>query len=316
MICGHTWEKSHDSARIWIGMVVAMVLAVTHGPVLAQMLPETRVGAVQTPVGGPARFPARQFSSKVSLEVWVLVNKSERMRRIGETSGGHTLEIPACEAWWVAPAGARVADVVSEVRVQGIPGLDLGGKTTDDDLTQLLGLTKLEALSLTSTKVTDAGVERLRGLTGLRTLNLSYTKVTDVGVAHLTVMAGLQTLDLGGTQVTNAGLAHLRDMTGLQSLSIFRTEVTDEGLEHLKRLRGLRQINLQGTKITDAGLLHLEGLTELQTLSLSYTKVTDAGLGHLSRLTALQRLDLQGTKVTEVGVAEFQRRLPGIEIKH
>ncbi len=35
------------------------------------------------------------------------------------------------------------------------------------------------------TKVTDAGLVHLTGLTNLQTLNFSFTKITDAGVAEL-----------------------------------------------------------------------------------------------------------------------------------
>ena len=53
----------------------------------------------------------------------------------------------------------------------GQEGLELPPDTTDEQLAEAAkGLTKLERLSLSSTKVTDAGLVHLKGLTNLETL--------------------------------------------------------------------------------------------------------------------------------------------------
>jgi hypothetical protein len=171
------------------------------------------------------RFPARQFSSKVPLDVYVRVNSSDvptpftELQPIGRTPTDKPLEIPACDAWWVSPAGAPLADVVKEVQAQALPGLALPGSATNDDLAFLKGLTGLQSLVLTGTKVTDAGLAQIKGLTGLQTLYLRETQVTDAGLEQLKGLTGLQALDLSGTRVTDAGLAHLKGLTGLQTLS-------------------------------------------------------------------------------------------------
>ena len=47
------------------------------------------------------------------------------------------------------------------------------------------GLTNLNALGLSYTKITDAGLVHLKGLTKLETLDLFNTKITDAGVKSL-----------------------------------------------------------------------------------------------------------------------------------
>ncbi len=60
------------------------------------------------------------------------------------------------------------------------------GGDNDSGLEHLEGLSKLEVLLLSYTKVTDAGLEHLKGLTSLKVLDLYYrTKITDEGVQKL-----------------------------------------------------------------------------------------------------------------------------------
>jgi hypothetical protein len=247
---------------LWIALAVA---AGGGAEVSSPVAKETLGATGPVAADGPAavkRYPARQFNSKVPLYVYVCVNSSDavtevELQPVGRTPTDKPLEIPACDAWWVSPAGAPLADVIKEVQAQALPGLALPPAATNDDLALVKGLTGLQTLELKCPRVTDAGLEHLKGLTGLRMLIL-------------------------GAQVTDAGLAHLKGMTGLQTLHLASTQVTDAGLEHLKSLTGLRTLNLSNSKVTDAGLEHLKGLTGLQTLDLS-TKVTKAGVAELQK---------------------------------
>jgi Leucine-rich repeat (LRR) protein len=69
--------------------------------------------------------------------------------------------------------------------------------------------------------MTDAGLRELAGLTQLQSLSLTGTRVTDAGLKHLAGLKELQTLDLTGSRVTDAGVSDLRKT--LPSLSVFHT---------------------------------------------------------------------------------------------
>ena len=72
------------------------------------------------------------------------------------------------------------------------------------------------------------------GLTALEELHLTDTKITDAGLAHLKSLTKLNILGLSGTQISNAGLEHLAGLTKLGNLSLVHTRVTDEGIKKLK----------------------------------------------------------------------------------
>jgi Leucine-rich repeat (LRR) protein len=75
----------------------------------------------------------------------------------------------------------------------------------------------------------------LKGLTKLQSLNLSETKITDVGLEYLNVFTKLQSLDLWHTNVTDAGLERLKGMVALQDLYLTGTRVTDAGVKKLQQ---------------------------------------------------------------------------------
>ena len=77
-----------------------------------------------------------------------------------------------------------------------------------------------------------------QGLTQLQWLQLSYTKVTDAGLAHLDGLTQLHYLELADTEVTDAGLVHLEGLTQLQELVLYGSDggdcqVTDAGVTNL-----------------------------------------------------------------------------------
>lgn len=129
----------------------------------------------------------------------------------------------------------------------------------------------------------DADLEHVRGLTGLEELCLSGTKVTDAGLAYLQKSAELRVLWLDSTKVTGAGLDHFRGLTQLKMLNLADSSVTDAGLRQLKTLSQLYSLNLASTQITDAGLAPLKELKQLQILSLRNTQVTEDGVKELQR---------------------------------
>ena len=84
----------------------------------------------------------------------------------------------------------------------------------------------------------DDDMVYVKGLTNLEVLELSRTKVTDKGLDHLKGFTKLQRLDLGGTQVTDKGLERLERLTRLETLNLENTTgVSDFGLVHLPRMR-------------------------------------------------------------------------------
>lgn len=80
--------------------------------------------------------------------------------------------------------------------------------------------------TLTGTQVNDAGLVQLVGLPKLQSLSLGGTRVTDAGMAQLSQLKNLQVLSLEGTKVSDAGLAHLERLSELQWLGLEDTRVT------------------------------------------------------------------------------------------
>ena len=89
-------------------------------------------------------------------------------------------------------------------------GVGLAGPTvTDAEIAHLEGLTELQTLEITKTKVSDAGLIYLKGLTKLQRLDLSFTPINGAGLIHLKGLTEVRELKLHATNVYDAGLVHL-----------------------------------------------------------------------------------------------------------
>ncbi|MBU6361095.1 MAG: NACHT domain-containing protein, partial [Chloroflexi bacterium] len=206
------------------------------------------------------------------------------------------------DAWQVFDRERYKTQVLTHVKY-----LIFGDWTSDRELDDLDGLSKLQSLYLSFTKVSDAGLATVGGLSSLQSLNLSFTKVSDAGLAALGGLSGLQSLNLSSTQVSDAGLAALGGLSGLKSLDLSYTKVSDAGLVALCEMSSLQSLNLSYTQVSDAGLAVLSELSDLQSLGFSNIQVSDVGLAALGGLSGLKSLDLSYTQVSDAGLAALNR---------
>ena len=174
------------------------------------------------------------------------------------------------------------------------------------------GLTRLEELDLSRTKITGAAIPIIGSLPRLRSLALDHLPVHDEDVVSLTQNRGLETLTLEHTAITDGAIATLATMRTLRQLSVKETQMTDLGCNQLTPLH-LTAINIGGTHVTVACLVSLgqiSSLTELSGDDLNL-RVADLSLAPSSRLTTLS---LVGSRLDERAVVvllrlRFLRRL-------
>ena len=102
----------------------------------------------------------------------------------------------------------------------------------DADLTGLAPDT--ERLSLGNTRVTDEGLSNLVPLKKLNWLDLSATPISDASAANLSTLDNLETLWLAGTNITDASVPSLVKLTKLTELDLRGTNVTTQGRQQLR----------------------------------------------------------------------------------
>ena len=186
----------------------------------------------------------------------------------------------------------RPADWVEYLDAQGEvlvpPGMNLILEVTNDGLTDLTPLTRLEpddlyAISFACTRVKDDDLRFVRSLTRLNGLAIWETNIGDLALAHLSEMTSIRWLDLGDTKITDEGLAHLRGLNGLQSLTLLNDEIGDNGVTHLAGFESLRRLDLMSTRVSDASITSLRGLTGMRSLRIYQTQISENGYAELSR---------------------------------
>jgi hypothetical protein len=126
--------------------------------------------------------------------------------------------------------------------------LDLSGQEEFSDLTPIAGLTGLQKLDLSCTRVSDLTV--LAGLLKLRHLNLSVTKVRDI--SPLAGLIALENLELVRTQVRD--IDPLANLVALRALDLWGTQVTR--LSCLSGLPLLCYLDIRCSSVKDVASLY------------------------------------------------------------
>lgn len=170
----------------------------------------------------------------------------DRVLRFGETEGG------VCVGAVVFPRDRRVEDwsLVYVGWIVSVSHLELRGTSiTDDGLSNLAPLSRLEVLDLASTGIGDEGIEHLRTLRRLRALDLSQTSVTNDGLQVVSELPELEMLLLNFTEVSNAGVEKLARLTPLRTLALRGCGLTDACADALTGIE-LKAIDLRDTAIS------------------------------------------------------------------
>ena len=124
-------------------------------------------------------------------------------------------------------------DVIGIDFLSHVSDIAFDGSATDADLIQVGRLSRLERLSISSSRISDAGLRHLRGLTSLRQLFLHSTAISDEALINLDGLARLQLLTLVDTKITDAGLPYLRNLRCLQELDVPRG-ISDRAIRTLQ----------------------------------------------------------------------------------
>ena len=277
-----------------------------------------------------AALPARQFNSKLALQVYLDPEKglfSEMGPLVGTTPSDKPLMIPAGKMWCVVPGpGVTNQQLVAEINTQQIPGLVLPNVVVGADLSFLEKLPNMRSLRLTGAGVTDAQFAHLKPLTRIEELYLgSDQNVTDAGLSQFPEMDDLMKLDLSGTrvngtglkdkyliplemmnfndtQLTDAGFRSIEGCSNIVGLYCAHTKVTDAGMEALETLGTMRELDLSGTAVGDEGLKDFENLSDLTLFNLADTKVSSVGMEYLQEMTSLRSFNLSNTQVDDHGL--------------
>jgi hypothetical protein len=237
-------------------------------------------------------------------------------------AGAPNFAIERRAAEWVLSVGGRVNVKFESGRQETLTALPLPNEpfaivtvlvrncqgVTDESMSNLAGISRLEFADLAATPVTGVGLAHLTGSVATVTkFNCDSAAITDDGMAQFSRFTNLQNLSLGRAKITDRGLAAVAPLKNLRSIGLSGALITDEGAPHLAGLTQLTSLGIRETAFGDAGLMQLGNLTELVALDLASTRVTDASMSTVVRYGKLQNLNLGATSVTDASVVHFER---------
>lgn len=242
-----------------------------------------------------------EFQSNLVLDVYQYSAGPEEDRLLGQTPtpDGDPIQVPDQGIWYVRPLGlkltrAKVAELVDDLRVKGVPGLSLSPETN------------LDKSWLPDS--TDEGLAALQRWSNIRFLQLAGTRANDISLGHIGRLRTLEYLDLQGTEITDASAQSMSGLVALQTLNLADTKISDKALGYFWGFAKLRSLDLSRTPITNAGIKKIRWLPRLQSLELAGTQVTDGVFVYLMNMERLQRVHLASTGVTAEGVNTFRAK--------
>ncbi len=176
---------------------------------------------------------------------------------------------------------------------------------TDQGISHLASLHKLDTLLLSGTSITDASLAVVANLPNLKRLYLDETAITDQGLAHLASMSSLNVLSLKGTRITSAGAVQLQSLEALQALFLDHTAVDDAALPSLAQLPALSALSLGRTQVSGKQLESLAAAKKLEVLNLTGCPIGQLDAASLASLPRLKTVNVHQTDVAASDLEEL-----------
>jgi len=178
---------------------------------------------------------------------------------LGDELGAVPCDGPPGPAWLRDLVGVEFLAEITEAGQRMHTGIRVTDDLIDDEEMALLGsCAEIKALHLGGSDITNDGLKHIVGMTKLEYLTLHYTQITDEGLEHLRGLSKLSRLNLSDTSVGDRGIKHIEGLENLRELWLDNTRLTDDGLKHLEGLRNLHTLSLPHDECTQAGVEKLQ----------------------------------------------------------
>jgi serine/threonine protein kinase/Leucine-rich repeat (LRR) protein len=255
---------------------------------------------------------------------WSEVNslpKLDRLKLIG--AGVTTAVITACpplkgltqlELVYTNASCRSVAEVAR--RIPGLQMLRLSHSgVTDEDISDLANLPRLEFLSVKDSKLSLPAIQSLQKALPATRIESDFGTFDPVDPSAMSTdrRAAERVLALGGQinihRESNGSLEFVSELPlesfQLVTVQVSSTGVTDDDLKYLQGLTSLTSLSMWDTEITDRGLANLtdSGRVPLPSLDSIYAQrlnISDKGIACLAGCSGVFRLYLSETQVSDL----------------
>lgn len=210
------WEMSPEEFKLYLEQVrIWRAEALKHSPILAELERDKVAIFYKDNNAHLINYHAVKF-------------QDADLKKLSGVKRLHTLSLENSD---VTADGLKHLEAVPSLNELWLFGCK---KLSDEDLTQLPKLPKLQVLILNGTKIRDEGLRELHQLSSLKVLFLYNTRISDAGLKHLKRIPNLTLLDLEHTSVTDDGLAQLADFPKLKRVHV-GPGISDAAINSLKK---------------------------------------------------------------------------------
>ena len=184
------------------------------------------------------------------------------------------------------------------------------------ELSILSSYEEITDLSLEGTQLSEEDLTTLAQLPKLEWLNLYQTKIGNTGARILSQSKSIKLLPLGKSGINDQAMLYIGQMKQLTYLGLRGNPVTDVSAPHLANLTNLEGLYLGKTRVTDKTVKMISYLPRLSKLWLHDLNISDDCTGDLSKMSKLRELHLYATQITESGVRKIKDALPRCRVIH
>ena len=187
------------------------------------------------------------------------------------------------------------------------------GELTDEAMSHLPFLSRLEWLEIGGGKVSVTGAAHLKGCTELRRLYIYDINLAGDKLQWLSALTKLEALSLQRTSIDESIMENIK-APGLVVLNLSGNPVGNEVLDSVARIKELEVLALADTKVTGQGLEKLRGMRRLNELNLMNCSVHDNEIEVFMSMPNLRIVYAEGCPLSSFGIQSVIVRFPTLAI--
>jgi len=235
---------------------------------------------------------------------------------LGDEALEHLAKLPNLQSLILRNTKVTGSGLSSLKACKKLDKLLLGGESFQhDSMGTLAELSQIRTLEL-DVAVPLRKLTGLKGLSNLELLDVSDSKISDNDLAKLPVLPHLLEIRFRAYSISDNGITHLVRFPTLQRLDLTEAPITNAALSDIARMTSLERLNLRGCRmITDAGLAHLAKLPKISYLNLEQSGVTGDGLVHLTDVKSLKHLVVGVRQVRRDKADAWRKAVPGRKVE-